>query len=144
MLPEGLFLPVGVNAGSVSHPTGASGGFVGGEASIVLFPVGHGLWDGLYADFVYDGATQRTRVSPGLEVGYLFLGFDGGPVFQLGDPALRTGFEIRPMLSLGVVHFYGRWGWLNGDPQDNSFTEVGVLVKYPIFLTDPLQHEGPP
>jgi hypothetical protein len=136
MLPEGWFLPVGASVGSVTHPTGAQDAFGGAEASVVLFPVGHGFWSGLYADVIYDAASRRTRTSPGLEVGYLFLGVDGGPFFQLGDPAVRAGMEVRPMLSLGVVHLYGRWGWLWSSPGDDHFTEVGVLLKYPIFLAD--------
>jgi hypothetical protein len=135
-LPEGWFLPVGASVGSVWHPTGAQDAFGGAEASVVLFPVGHGSWSGIYADVVYDGAARRTRTSAGLEVGYLFLGVDGGPFLQLGDPAVRAGMEVRPMLSFGFVHFYGRWGWLWNSPGDDRFTEVGVLLKFPIFLAD--------
>jgi hypothetical protein len=137
LLPEGWFLPVGVGVASVSHSQGASGTAVGAEASVVYFPVGHGFWNGAYADGLYDTGSRRVRMSTGLEVGYVFLGVDGGPVAQVGEAPARFGLEVRPMLSLGVMHLYGRWGWLFGDAAGGAFREIGVLVKLPIRIADP-------
>lgn len=94
--------------------------------------MGEGFWNGVYADGLYDTSNHRVRASTGVELGYLFLGVDGGPVFEMGEAPVHAGLQIRPMLSLGPVH--------GKEPQDN-FREIGVLLKVPFQVVD-ARHTG--
>jgi hypothetical protein len=137
-------LPVGVNVGGALHPNGVPGGaIIGGEASLahvswsntrfVQYP---DSWEGGYVDMVYDHAAKRSRFTVGPEVGVLFVGIDGGFVGQFGGGAFHPGFAFRPLLTLGFLSIYGRFGWIPGDPEVNRFTEIGVLLKWPIGLDE--------
>lgn len=90
------------------------------------------VWGGAYLDALYDTGTQRVRVSFGPEIGIFFLGLDGGPVFDVGGGKVRPGLVIRPMIALKFVFPYARFGVRVGDDA-SSFSELGVLLKYPFI-----------
>jgi hypothetical protein len=136
LLPDGLFLPVGVYVGSASHADSDTDLLLGLEASAVLFPVGHSNWNGVYVDVLQDFGNDSVRTSLGLEVGFGFLGLDGGALLEFSEHGTYLGYAVRPMLSFGVIHVYGRWGFLPSKPEDDSFREIGVLLKYPIQLAE--------
>lgn len=133
VLRPGWYLPVGASLASVTRTRSGTGLAVGAEASAVCL-LGNLQWAGAMADVVYDVDARRARMSAGPEIGLLFFTLDGGFVVDVGDGSTGVGAVVRPMLSLGFVHAYARWGWLAGDAPDPRFREVGVLLKWPFVL----------
>ncbi len=64
-------------------------------------------------------------IHPSTPGGFLF----GGEV--------SLGFVVRPMLTLGFVTAYSRFGWVPSDPISNHFVEVGALLKFPFNVFGP-------
>lgn len=139
--PEGLFLPVGFSVASASHPSTPSSLALGAEASLALFPFGHGNWAGVYTDVIHETKNELTRWSFGLEAGFVLVGVDGGVVMQVSDAGKAWGGVVRPMLTLAFVTLYGRFGFMK-DAED--FREIGALFKFPIHLMDVDFDEPPP
>jgi hypothetical protein len=135
-VPEGWFLPVGVNIGGAVHPSADLGYLFGVEGSLVYFPLPHATWGGGYVDAVYDTGTKHARFSVGPEFGFTFIGLDGGLVVQPGTERTAIGFQGRVLLTLGVVSVYARWGKLPALDVDATFREIGILLKFPILLRD--------
>jgi hypothetical protein len=131
--PQGWFLPVGLTAAGTAHPKLPTASTIGGEASVVAFPVGDGNWIGGYVDVVHELGNDLTRISVGPEMGFTLVGVDGGLVIQHSERGTRYGGAVRPMLSFSFLTVYGRWGWL---ADDERFREIGLLLKFPIHLAD--------
>ncbi len=127
--PEGLFLMPGLTA-AVSNQSDGSGAVVGGELSVVYSDF---AWYGFYVDGVYDTHNKAARISFGPEVGVAFVGFDGGPIIEVGDKT-RFGLQGRAVVSLGYVAPYFRAGAVSRDNHNRAFFESGVLLKVPITL----------
>lgn len=143
---DGLVLSGGVNIGGALHESADAGWLLGGELSFVyahmagtevkadvpgLLAIGDVTWGGVYSDVVRDTGTKTTRITFGPEFGYNWLGVDGGLLVELGEES-RTGVVVRPVLTLSVVTLYARFGWFLDDKPESHFTELGVLLKYPL------------
>jgi hypothetical protein len=139
--PEGLFLPVGFGVAGAAHPNAPTALSLGLEASVVVFPVGHGNWIGAYTDLYHEPKNELTRASLGVESGFTFIGVDGGLVMQASENGTHWGGVVRPMFTLGFLSLYARWGWLKGD---EDFREIGCLLKFPIHLMELDLNEPPP
>lgn len=128
-ITDSLWMPVGVNLGWAVNPSPVRNGFlIGPEVSLVYLDQ-KGWWAGAYTDALYDGGSERARISAGGEVGYAILGIDLGYVTTLRGER-EQGFRARAMLSLAAVHLYGGAGRLS----DSTYGELGVLLKFPIEL----------
>lgn len=129
----GWYAPAGVVIGASQHPAQSNGLVLGVEQSLVHQRGPRaGWWGGLYADLLRDFGSSTTRFSAGPELGYGLIGVDGGFVTFLQGSADR-GVQGRLLFSLGVLSLYGRAGWLPTGAHP-SFTEVGLLIKWPISL----------
>jgi len=97
---------------------------------------------------VRDGGIGRTRVTFGPELGVGFLGFDAGLAIQTGGAQTYVGWVARPMLTLGFVSIFARFGGLPNEPDSRTWAELGLLLKYPIQLAEEPSHRweprGPP
>jgi hypothetical protein len=141
MLRDTVYLPVGASVAAGIHPSGTSGVAVGGEVSFVRLD-DRLAWYGAWVDGVHDFGSRSTRVGVGPEVGFGPLGLDAGYLASIDDAgAVRHGFSLRTLFTIGVVGLYGRWGHLFGaGPHDHG--EVGLLAKFPIELWHP-RHDTP-
>jgi len=110
----GWYLPIGV-VGALGD-----GARAGGEVSLVHLWSGSIAYAGAYADAMW-GAGER-RVTFGPELGWRFLGVDGG--YVLGGGAVARVFATVSLLSVGV-----RAGWLRGA---GDFAEAVLLIKVPL------------
>jgi hypothetical protein len=135
-LPEGWFVPVGVNVGFAVHGERPIGALFGGEISIVRNPIGNALWAGAYVDALYDTGEREARVSMGPEFGAGPIGVDLGLYRTLASGAAgdRFGIRGRGFLTLGIVALYAGYGHTLGDSR--WMFESGVLFKFPIQVTD--------
>jgi hypothetical protein len=132
-LVTGAFLMLGPSlAWSFDRATGSGGG-LGAEAS--LAQVNEELfWFGAYVDAQYAFAAGEARVSVGPEIGFSFLGIDGGYLLAAGgEHGTQHGLVVRPLLTIGFASAYFRSGWLLGERAD-WFCETGLLLKLPIEL----------
>lgn len=130
-LPDDWTL-VGANFGYAATlgNRGPAGVLLGGEISKAH--LGRTFWYGGYADALYDRDAARTRLSFGPEVGFGVVGLDGGPLVRIDEGGVRAGVTVRPVLSVGLVSAYVRFGWLPGDARQDTFVEAGVLLKVPL------------
>jgi hypothetical protein len=145
-----LVLNVGANIGLSSHEQSSSGFLVGGEASLAFLHlkaderehegdapgvpmIGTPIWLGLYADLLRDTGSDTTRMSVGPELGTALIGVDGGLLAEVGGDT-RWGVTVRPVLTVGLVSLYGRWGHFADDLRDPDFFEAGLLLKVPVPL----------
>lgn len=128
-ITDSLWMPVGMNFGWAVNPSPVPNGFlVGPEVSLVYLDQS-GPWVGVYTDALYDGGSERARISAGGEVGYAIFGLDLGYVTTVRGER-EHGFRARGMFSLAAVHLYGGAGRLS----DATYGELGVLLKVPIEL----------
>jgi hypothetical protein len=128
--PPAHYLLGGVTTGaSVVGPE--RGGYVGGEVSFVRLHEGRVL--GVYGDGYYDFGVKRTYATGGLEIGYRFLGFDGGIASRFGGDAPELGPTGRVFLSLGLFSLYTRYAYFADAPRDEHVVQVGALFKLPFF-----------
>ncbi|MBI5537227.1 MAG: hypothetical protein HY898_31185 [Deltaproteobacteria bacterium] len=132
---QGWYLPVGLNVGGAFHHE-SRGMILGAETSVAYYR--RGWWMGVYTDVLRDFGNDRTRWSVGPELGFSFVGIDGGFLTQLGEDKVYTGYQIRGLVTMSLLSLYGRGGWLPSHPSEQGFAEVGVLLKIPI----PLWEEG--
>jgi Peptidase family M28 len=131
--PHGWKLPIGLGIGLAVHDIGASGLYLGFEASLVRFESKSLFWLGGYADVLRDYARDRTRTSLGFELGKGWLGLDGGYVMEFSPQDHRQGFVLRPLVSLSYLSLTGRFGYVWGQGTPEAFGELGVLIKIPLF-----------
>jgi hypothetical protein len=120
----------GVTSGGtlVAHDRG---GYIGGELSLVKLR--EGWFDGLYGDAYYDLGARRTYATTGVELGYRFLGIDGGGAARLGGERLEVGPTGRVFVTVGILSIYGRYAYFV-DPQvagNDHVIQIGGLFKLP-------------
>lgn len=125
----GWFFTGGVTAGgtAVAH---ARGGFVGGELSIVRLREARFI--GAYADAYYDVGARSTYATTGIELGYKFVGVDGGFASRFG-PESDLGPTARLFFTVGILSVYARYVYLV-DPSrggGESVLQLGGLFKLP-------------
>jgi hypothetical protein len=147
------YLPVGLAIGGAIHPVVDNGFLIGGEFSYArLNPDDQGFWVGGYVDALWDTGPGAFRFSTGPEIGWAFLGVDGGYIGQVSDSGYTHGVAVRPMLTLAFITLAGRYGHLFGDVRERDFGEITVLLKIPIpigvkkrgWLSDPPPPPPPP
>ncbi|HEY5935732.1 MAG TPA: hypothetical protein VIU61_13885 [Kofleriaceae bacterium] len=135
---DGHLLPVGLSTSRVWHETASDSYTLGAEASVVWIEastpkspdaIGLNFWYGAYLDLVRNFGTDTTRMTVGPELGLNYVGVDGGFMVDVGD-TIRTGFVIRPVLTIGVVTLGYRYGYFFDDDPDNRFHELGLLIKW--------------
>jgi hypothetical protein len=142
-----LWLPFGATLGAAFHPgveEGVPGFFLGGEASLVYardegekgFYPDVTLWVGGYVDGLYDFGNEVGRLSFGPEIGYRYVGVDGGPLIQFDDGDVFAGGQVRLVGGVGVVASFVRLGFIPEDERIHRILEVGFLLKFPALLDE--------
>jgi hypothetical protein len=133
--PEGFYLPVGLST-AVSVGAGRGPGWVvGGELSFVRLD-DDGFWLGVYTDLLWDVHAEAFRWGIGPELGWAFLGLDGGVVNEWRGGDHRVGTQARFVATLGVVALYARWNvFLDRGPTEH-IGEFGLLLKFPVPVAE--------
>ena len=129
---SGWYLPVGAVIGE-SREGGHASLIAGAELSLVRLWAERRLWAGIYSDGVWQRAPGVVRLSLGPEIGAGVVGADLGYVCEVGS-SIRQGLQLRGVLTLAFVGFYGRFVHLATD--NRNFAEFGVLLKLPFTLGD--------
>jgi hypothetical protein len=124
------YLMGGVTTGGtiVTHDRGW---YVGGEVSVVRLR--EGKFIGLYGDGYYEFGINRTYATSGIELGYKFLGIDGGGAARIGGRHIEWGPTGRLFVSLGILTLYARYAYfyetLRAD--NDHVIQIGGLLKFP-------------
>jgi hypothetical protein len=119
--------------GATSGGTVASadkGAFVGGELSFVRLR--EGRFFGFYGDGYYDFGVKGAYTTGGIELGYKFVGLDGGGALRFVHERVEPGATGRLFFTLGILSIYGRYIYLNAD-RDEHVVQVGGLIKFPLL-----------
>ncbi len=144
-IASGWYVPVGIVLAGSAHPDRPDGFALGAEASAVHLNVDSGFWYGGYLDALWDFGPDALRFSLGPEIGVGPVGIDGGYMGEIHDRAYTHGFQLRLLITLGVVAAYGRWGHLFRQPLEEDFGEFGLLIKFPVpAKTEPPRWHRPP
>jgi hypothetical protein len=106
------------------------GGYVGGELSVVRLR--NSRFVGFYADGYYDLGIHRTYTTGGFELGYKFVGIDGGAAARFGGDKVDPGLTGRLFFTVGVFSLYARYAYFDA-AQNDHVVQVGALLKLPIF-----------
>jgi len=145
--PDVMYSP-GVLIGAASNSRGHLTDFIlGGEISVfrvkdwTTWQSGNGApmvapgmpfpnmgWLGGYVDGEYDFATRTGRITLGPELGWDFLGLDGGLAVERAPGKTNVGYALRGVITLGFVQGFERVE-VFGD--GSAQLEAGVLVKRP-------------
>lgn len=126
----GWFVMGGVTTGGTVVTTDR-GGYVGGELSLVR--IRDGRYYGIYADGYYEFGVQGTYVTAGPELGYKFLGVDGGAAARLGGARPEWGPTGRLFVTMGLLAIYARYAYFV-DPirvGNDHVVQIGALIKVP-------------
>jgi len=127
----------GINAGA-ARVDGETGFLFGAEVSVPVLRTpgqwfgdkkrffccarGWPMWAGIYGDYTKDFDREITMTTLGPELGFGPFGVDGGIAIVDGN----VGFAVRPVLTIGAVSLYARYGQIEGE----SFTQFGALLKW--------------
>ena len=131
-IASGWYVPVGLTLAGSVHPDRPDGFVLGAEVSAAHIDMDSGFWYGAYLDALWDFGPDALRFSLGPEIGVGPVGLDGGYLGEIHDRTYTHGFQLRLLLTLGVVAVYGRWGHLFRHPREENFGEFGLLVKFPV------------
>ena len=72
----------------------------------------------------------------GPTVGFLVFGLDGGLGIRMGvEQQVETGFQVRGMISLGVLSLYYRYGGWPGEQGLRSVNQIGVSFRAPLYTS---------
>jgi hypothetical protein len=127
----GWFVAGGVTTGGtvVTHERG---GYVGGELSAVRLH--EGRFVGLYGDGYYDVGAGRTYATSGIELGYKFLGFDGGAAARIGGERVEWGPTGRLFVTVGILSLYVRYAYFADSlvAANEQVVQIGGLFKLPL------------
>jgi hypothetical protein len=135
-----LWLPIGINFGytwtdATADGQGQDSGFLGFEVSTVM-TLESSVWFGAYFDAIFplDADAATARISFGPEIGFAFLGMDGGYVAEFYDGNASEGVQVRFLFYWVIGGIYVRTGALWSDDTDGArgFTEAGMLFKLPL------------
>jgi hypothetical protein len=99
-----------------------------------LGPLRH--FRGGFADYLYDQGSRSHRITLGPEIGWYMFGLDAGATVELDGERTRFGVRPRIFASLPFVSFYGGECIRLTGGNHRFVTEIGVLLKYPIWLAD--------
>lgn len=117
----------GATGGAVFRNKGPSG-FAGLEASVVRSHQGY--WIGMYTDGVYDFGLRGPILSIGPELGYGFVGLDGGLGLRWNADGPVPGVTGRFSLTAGIFGLYGRY--LYWPDLESHAVQVGASFKFPL------------
>lgn len=124
------FVSGGVTTGGTIVATDR-GYYLGGELS--LLRMREGKFVGLYGDGYYDFGAKRTYTTGGIELGYKFIGLDGGVAARLGGRHAELGPTGRLFFTLGIVTIYGRYAYF-AEPNsagNDHVVQIGGMLKLP-------------
>jgi hypothetical protein len=130
---DSLWFPMGLNFGYRVNPDPLANGFLLGPEVSLVYITRSLTWAGVYGDVLRDFGTDVTRMSVGAEAGVAILGLDVGYMRDLGDPSTE-GFRARLLVSFAAVHLYGGVGQMFTEPDNSTYGEAGILLKFPIPL----------
>ena len=127
----GWFVDGGVTTGG-TVVTRERGGYVGGELSIVRLH--EGRFAGLYGDGYYDVGAGRTYATSGIELGYKFLGLDGGAAARIGGERVEWGPTGRLFVTVGILSLYVRYAYFADSlvAANEQVVQIGGLFKLPL------------
>jgi hypothetical protein len=102
---------------------------LGGEVSAYYWR--DGRYIGLFAEGLYDWSRSAARITVGPELGWGFVGLDGGYLadFSAGGP--HHGGSVRLFFSVGVVGLFVRYGAVRDAP---DFVDFGLFIKAPMTV----------
>jgi hypothetical protein len=102
---------------------------LGGEVSAFYWH--DGPYVGLFVEGLYDWSRSAARITVGPELGWGFVGLDGGYLadFSAGGP--HHGGSVRLYFSLGVVGLFVRYGAVRDAP---DFVDFGIFLKAPMTV----------
>jgi len=133
-VPEGFFVPVGVNVGLALHDEYDNGWLLGGELSFVYLETARMLWFGGYADGLYDNGSGTYRFCAGPEFGFMFGGVEVGYLAERYADGWHHGVRAGLVATVAFLSLYGRFGFLFGNPEEPTVGELGILAKFPLPL----------
>ncbi len=122
-VPEGWFVPVGLNVGLALHDSYANSWLLGGEASLVYLETSRMLWFGGYADGLYDNGSGTYRFSAGPEFGFMFGGVEVGYLAERYADGWHHGVRAGLVATIAFLSIYGRFGFLFGNPEEPTVGE---------------------
>lgn len=128
----GWHLLGGLTGGAAFGSLGA-GGYAGLELSISKLQ--RRVWWGGYVDASYDFAQQGVTLTAGPQLGYGFVGIDGGVAARIdtGDDVghLDVGPQARVIFTVGLFGIYGRYAYLLDN--DAHLGQAGIVLKLPLW-----------
>lgn len=136
--PQPAWFLLGGVTGGLTIASDDTGGFIGGELSLVRLRAGR--WLGLYAEGGYELGLSAPYIAAGPEVGWILFGLDGGAMVRFDDDGAQFGPQGRLLVSLGVFSIYGRYAYMLDVEQNQHVVHIGASLKFP--LTSPFG-QGP-
>ena len=133
-VPEGWFVPVGLNVGLALHDEYENSYLIGGEASLVYLENSRMMWGGGFVDGLWDDASGTYRFCAGPEFGVMFGGVELGYMVERYAEEWYHGVRAGLVATVAFLSLYGRIGFLFGNPEEPTIGELGVLVKFPLPL----------
>lgn len=108
----------------------AGGGFVPG-AELSVNRLNERVWAGLYGDIGWDFGQDAALVTAGPQLGWAFVGMDGGVAARLSDGEL--GGAGRLLLSFGFFGLYARYIYFPDSAE--HLGQTGILLKLPMWAS---------
>jgi hypothetical protein len=133
-VPEGWFMPVGLNVGLSLHDEFENSYLVGGEASLVYLENSRMMWGGGFVDGLWDDGSGTYRFCAGPEFGVMFGGVEVGYLVERYAEEWFQGLRAGVVATVAFLSLYGRVGFLFGGADESTFGEAGLLVKFPLPL----------
>ncbi|HWM88190.1 MAG TPA: hypothetical protein VNO33_20190 [Kofleriaceae bacterium] len=125
--------------GGATFADGDSGGFAGGELSLVRLVAGR--FAGLYSDAYRDFGLDATVLSVGPEIGLhlrrnkklpISIGLDGGAAMRFADET-ELGASGRLSITIfGMLSIYGRYTFMDAEVGDHVL-HAGAMLKFPLL-----------
>jgi hypothetical protein len=109
----------------------AGGGFVPG-VELSINRLNERVWFGLYADAGWDVGQDAAIVTAGPQLGWAFVGLDGGLASRFGEER-DLGGAARLLLTFGVFSIHGRYIYLPDAAE--HLGQVGITFKLPLWAS---------
>jgi hypothetical protein len=109
----------------------AGGGFVPG-LELSLNRLNEGVWAGGYVDAGWDLGQDAALVTGGPQLGWAFVGLDGGLAARFGEER-ELGGAGRLLITFGFLSLHGRYIYLPGAGE--HLGQVGVTFKLPLWAS---------
>jgi CTP:molybdopterin cytidylyltransferase MocA len=109
----------------------AGGGFLlGGEVSVTRLM--RQTWFGLYGDAVWDFGQGAALITAGPQLGFAFVGLDGGVAWRPGEQSALGGAG-RLVLTAGFFSIYLRYMYVQSGVGAEHLGQAGVMFKLPAW-----------